>query len=166
MTDSPSPPAPARSRIRAWQVALFVLLAAPLTYLLLARTEGPKGRSASPPPPRAVPESGSLHRVRSLAVAHPGHDTFLELGLQYYRNREFHESILATERALAFDPNSAVAYNNLCSAYAELRMWDKAIEAGRKALSLKPEFELARNNLAWALREKANAPATRALNTR
>ena len=158
MTDSPSPPAPARFRIRAWQVALFVLLASPLTYLLLARTERPKGRAAQ--------ESGGLDRARSLAAAHPGHDTFLELGLQYYRNRDFHESILATERALAFDPNSAVAYNNLCSAYAELRMWDKAIEAGRKALSLKPEFELARNNLAWALREKANVPATRAPDTR
>lgn len=146
-------------------MALFVFLAAPLAYLLLARTERPMDRLASPPPTKAAPETNSLDRARNLAVAHPGHDTFLDLGLQYYRNREFQESILTTERALAFDPNSATAYNNLCSAYAELRMWDRAIEAGRKALSLKPDFELARNNLAWALREKANSPVARAPGT-
>jgi tetratricopeptide (TPR) repeat protein len=151
-------------------VALFAFLAAPLAYLLLARTGSPKGGSAAPLPPaagpEAAPEASSLDRAKSLAAAHPGHDAFLDLGLQYYRNREFHESIFATERALVFDPNSAAAYNNICSAYAELRMWDKAIEAGRKALSLKPDFELARNNLAWALREKASALAAAAPGTR
>jgi tetratricopeptide (TPR) repeat protein len=166
MADSASQPASARSRVRAWQVAFVVFLAAPLFYLLVARTNRPKVPSPSPPPPLVAPEASSLDRARALALSHPGYDAFLELGLRLYRDRQFGESIVATERALSFDPKGAAAYNNLGSAFAELGMWDEAIEACQKALSLEPGFELARNNLAWALREKATASPVRTPGTR
>ena len=37
-------------------------------------------------------------------------------------------------------PDSAVAYNNICSAYNQLQQWDKAIEACQQALAIDPDF--------------------------
>ena len=149
-----------------WRVALVLFLAGPLIVLWLGRTEKP-GDGPPARPPAAIRESpDALERARNNAEASPGHDTLLELGLQYYRKRQFRESIAATERALEFNPGSAVAYSNLCAAYCELGMWDQAVEAGRKALSIDPAFELAKNNLGWALREKAKSAFSPAPQTR
>ena len=54
------------------------------------------------------------------------------------------------ERALRLDPNSATAYNNMCSSHNKLKQWDLAEAACRKSLELDPDSELAKNNLAWA----------------
>lgn len=145
---------PSVSGIKPWQVAVVAFLAAPLIVLWLARTEKPEDSASRPAAQR---ELSTLEKAKHEAVANPGHDTYLELGLQYYRSRRLQEAIAATRKALEFDPNSAVAYNNLCSAYAELGMWDRAVQACRKALSIAPNFQLAKNNLAWALREQALA---------
>ncbi|HXB13350.1 MAG TPA: tetratricopeptide repeat protein, partial [Bacteroidia bacterium] len=75
--------------------------------------------------------------------------------LVYFRNGEFEKCIDACKKALAIDPSSAVAYNNICSAYNNLHKWDEAIEAGNKAIQLQPDFALAKNNLSFALAQKA-----------
>jgi tetratricopeptide (TPR) repeat protein len=146
-----------RSRVRAWQVALFLFLIAPLLFLWLARSERPYDGPGSGPGSAQVQHGEAIERAKRNAAARPSHDTFLELGYRYYLNRQFRESIVATERALAFDPNSSVAYSNLCSAYTEMGMWDKAVEAGRRAVSIDPNFPLAKNNLHWALRKMAES---------
>jgi len=51
---------------------------------------------------------------------------------------------------LKLNPNYAEAYNNICSAYNAMQMWDKGAEACEKALKINPGYELAKNNLAWA----------------
>ena len=125
---------------------------------MVARTEKPKDAPAAV----AVQTLAAVRKAKNDAAANPSHDAYLELGLQSYRNRQFQDAISATQKALEFDPNSAVAYNNLCSAYAELGMWDEAVATGRKALRINPNFELAKNNLNWALREQARAAGSRA----
>ena len=54
-------------------------------------------------------------------------------------------------------PDYDLAYNNICAAYIELKLWDMAIDACQQAMSLNPDNQLAKNNLAWANREKKAA---------
>jgi tetratricopeptide (TPR) repeat protein len=135
--------------IRRWHVALALFLAGPIVFLFVARV--------GKPPAVPAPDADALAKARDAAAAAPSRDAFVALSYQYYRNRQYPESIFAARKALERDPNSAVAYNNICSAYAALGRWDDAIAAGRKALAIDPRFQLARNNLVWALRQKAGA---------
>ena len=55
----------------------------------------------------------------------------------------------AAERALALEPRSAEALNNVAAAYAGLGEWDRAAQYARQALAISPGLEIARNNLQW-----------------
>jgi len=77
-------------------------------------------------------------------------DTFIALGLEFYKQRDFRAAIRMGEIAVALKPDSAVAFNNLGAAHAELGEWQAAVNALETALRLQPDFPLARNNLAWA----------------
>jgi protein O-mannosyl-transferase len=64
------------------------------------------------------------------------------------------QSIAAAKRALALNPRSAEAWNNIAADDEALRRWDDAIAAAREAIALKPDFQIAKNNLAWSLAQK------------
>ena len=64
------------------------------------------------------------------------------------------ESIAAARKALALDPTSAEAWNNIAAGNEALHRWDAAIAAAQKAIALKPDFQLAKNNLNWSLSQK------------
>jgi tetratricopeptide (TPR) repeat protein len=134
-------------------VALVV--AGPLLFLLIARTGGEKAPAAPRPPAPAPDAREQLERAKAVAASNPGHDAFIELSLQHFRQRQFDEVIAAARKALQHDANSERAYNNICAAYNELGKWDEAIEACRKALAINSGFQLAANNLNHALRQKA-----------
>ncbi|HMH16477.1 MAG TPA: tetratricopeptide repeat protein [Edaphobacter sp.] len=87
-----------------------------------------------------------------------GSDYWINISLTEYQKKNYQASIDAAHRALQFNPNSELAYNNLGAAYAALGQWDLAIRNDRQALRLKPNFQLAQNNLAWALSQKSLAP--------
>lgn len=84
----------------------------------------------------------------------PNHETYLELSLAYYTAGQFEECIKACETALTYKADYALAYNNICSAYNQLKQWDKAIEAGQKGLQIDPQNELLKGNLNIALNNK------------
>lgn len=65
------------------------------------------------------------------------------------------ECVAACEKAIALDPASAVAYNNMCSAYNEMEQWEKAASACTKALEIDPKLERAQNNLNWSKKNLA-----------
>ncbi len=67
------------------------------------------------------------------------------------------ESVEAARRALALDPSSAEAWNNIAADDEAMKQWDEAIEAARKAIALRPDFQLAKNNLAWSLGQRGAA---------
>jgi tetratricopeptide (TPR) repeat protein len=87
----------------------------------------------------------------------PAADSLLSTSLQRYQAGDFQGCIDAARQALALQPDSAAAYNNMAAAFASLRRWDDAIAAAHAALRLQPDFPLARNNLAWAERERQRA---------
>ena len=80
----------------------------------------------------------------------PTPESFLNLSLQWYNRGEYQKCIDACNEALRLRPGYAEAYNNICSAYNAMQMWEEGEKACRKALELKPDYELARNNLQWA----------------
>ncbi|MDX2002440.1 MAG: tetratricopeptide repeat protein [Chitinophagales bacterium] len=102
-----------------------------------------------------VPSLGqSLQNQKTALIQSGSANDLIELSYLYYKEGNFAEMIKACEQAITLDPNSATAYNNLCTAYNELKQWDKAIAACEKAIQIKPDFQLAKNNLAWAKGQK------------
>ncbi|MHB1354443.1 MAG: tetratricopeptide repeat protein [Anaerolineae bacterium] len=75
---------------------------------------------------------------------------YINESVTFYNAGDFQMSLLAAQKAVDANPNSAIAYNNICAACNRLGLWDQAIDACRTALALDPELELAMNNLAVA----------------
>lgn len=91
----------------------------------------------------------------------------LQDSFRHYQAGRHAEAVDAARAAIAADPGSADAYNNLAVASQALGNTDAAIQAATEALRLRPDFQLARNNLAWFQQEKAKGagaavPAERA----
>jgi protein O-mannosyl-transferase len=84
----------------------------------------------------------------------PTPENYLNLSLQYYNAGNFQQCIDACNKALKLNPNYSEAYNNICSAYNAMKMWDKGIEACEKAIQCNPDNEYAKNNLKYAQSEK------------
>ena len=78
--------------------------------------------------------------------------------LSLYLAGEFRESLLAAEKALANNPTSAIAYNNICAAHLQLREFDDAIAACGAALVIDPDFARAKGNLAAAQAARSREP--------
>jgi tetratricopeptide (TPR) repeat protein len=79
------------------------------------------------------------------------YEDYINDSLALFNTREYQKSVETAQSALRLQPDSAVAYNNICAAYIQLKQWDQAITAGGKALAIDPNFELAKNNLRAAL---------------
>ncbi len=88
------------------------------------------------------------------AEKNPTAENYLSLSLYYYDAGLYNECVDACSKAVKIKPDYALAYNNMCSAYNQLKMYDKAIEACNKAIAIKPDFELAKNNLKLAQTSK------------
>jgi protein O-mannosyl-transferase len=88
-----------------------------------------------------------LKQASEIAKTNPTHESYLELSLKYYNNKQFLECIKACQKSLALKPDYAPAYNNICSAYNELQQWSKAAEAGKKGLAIDPNNALLQGNL-------------------
>ena len=101
----------------------------------------------------------SIDPALLVTVPKPSAAEAINASLAAYQRGAYLESIAAAQRALAIDPNSAQAYNNIGASLAALDRWSQAEENDRKALALAPDFQLAKNNLAWALAQKEKAHA-------
>jgi len=97
-----------------------------------------------------------IDKTVTYARQHPTPENFLELSLQFYNRGEYQQCIDACNEAIKLKPDYAEAYNNICSAYNALKMWDKGAEACKKALKIRPDYELAKNNLKWAETAKSS----------
>jgi len=83
----------------------------------------------------------------------------LTASYEHYQAGRYEEAIASAKTALAADPSSADAYNNMAVAYLGLRKYPEAVRAAEEAIRLKPDYQLAKNNLAWIQREQANPTA-------
>ena len=99
---------------------------------------------------RALALAGGHSHARQLL-----RDTLLDLSLRGYQEQRFEASLDDARRALAVDPRSDLACNNIVAALNALGRWDEAVAAGERALELNPKNERARANLAWARQHQA-----------
>jgi len=89
------------------------------------------------------------------SVAAPTVDDLINQSMSLNQAGKYDESIAAARKALAINPNSAEAWNNIAASNEAMHKWDAAIAAAQKAVALKPDFQLAKNNLAWSISQKA-----------
>jgi tetratricopeptide (TPR) repeat protein len=91
-----------------------------------------------------------------LVKKNPTADNYINLSLMQYNQKDFDGCIASCYKALELNPQSAIAFNNICSAHNALKQWQQASEACKKALEIDPDFERARNNLNWSLSQLKN----------
>ena len=91
-----------------------------------------------------------IEALKKLVADNPTADNYVNLSLEYYKLKDYNKCIESCQKALELNPNSHVAYNNICSAYNAMQQWEKAIPACENAIKLDPNFERAKNNLKWA----------------
>jgi 4-amino-4-deoxy-L-arabinose transferase-like glycosyltransferase len=72
---------------------------------------------------------------------------YIAVSLACYQFGQYKRTVYYCEKALEYNPRSAVAYNNICSAYNSLGKYKEAIAACEKGLELDPGSSLLRNNL-------------------
>ncbi len=75
---------------------------------------------------------------------------YLAEGMNLLHLGSYDQAIAAWQRALAVEPNNAVAYNNIGTAQMLQGRYTEAEASFRQAGSLDPGNTLMRNNLAWA----------------
>lgn len=80
---------------------------------------------------------------------------YINLSYRYYKEENYLKCITAAKKSIAIVPNAA-AYNNICSAYNQLKQYHKAIKACKEALKLVTDHELANGNLNYALQQREN----------
>jgi len=104
-----------------------------------------------------LPDSvlAKIQTAIDLANATPNETNYINLSLLYYQCGKYKECIDAAKKAIVYNAESYLAYNNICSASNQLGLWNEAIAAGKKALELKPGNQLATNNLKCATDGKA-----------
>lgn len=93
-----------------------------------------------------------LLEVEQKVAKTPSVNGYIELSLLYYKKKDYFKSIEASKKVISIDPNNNIAYNNLCSAYNNLLMYDEAKIACEKSLLIKPHTSLTKNNLSVSFR--------------
>ncbi|MDH7445049.1 tetratricopeptide repeat protein [Aquimarina sp. 2201CG14-23] len=76
---------------------------------------------------------------------------YIQLSLLYYNKSDYFNCIQTSKKAIQLDPNNSIVYNNLCSSYNRLKMFDKAKEACEKSLAINNTSELTKNNLSVSI---------------
>jgi Flp pilus assembly protein TadD/ADP-heptose:LPS heptosyltransferase len=75
-------------------------------------------------------------------------DIYIDVGILLFEQGEFEASIEFYRKAIALDPESAIAHNNLGHCLSQLNPDEEAENEFRKALSLEPNYIIAHFNLA------------------
>jgi tetratricopeptide (TPR) repeat protein len=91
------------------------------------------------------------------AMQHPPAQTevfWINLSLTQYQQGQYPQAIMSAQKALALDPKSALAYNNIGAAEAGMRQWDEAIRNEQEAVRLDPQLQIAQNNLRAYMQER------------
>ena len=77
-------------------------------------------------------------------------DFYMAQGLNYIHVGDYDQSIVAWQHALQLSPKSALATNNIGTAYMMKKHPEIAVGWFEKAIALDPNLPIAKNNLAWA----------------
>lgn len=86
----------------------------------------------------------SVRRVSQEERSTVQSDTYLQRGYEYLQQRDWTNAIGEFQRAVAFDPDSALAHAGLGWAYYRSGRADLALKEGEEVLRLEPENEQVR----------------------
>lgn len=75
----------------------------------------------------------------------------INLGMAQLKVGDFHAALQSSKEILAFQPDSAMAYTNIATAYTLSGRWEKAVDNYRKAIRLSPQYLAAHQNLLFNL---------------
>ncbi len=98
------------------------------------------------------------------AAGQPGNPiaaAYINASLAAYQAGRFEESIAKAKQALAVDPQSAEAWNNVGAGYGALHQWKPAVDAEQRALELNPQLQIAQNNLRWFMAQRRDTSPDR-----
>ena len=79
---------------------------------------------------------------------------YLDDGLKHLKLGFYDQAIASWQHTLELDPGSALAVNNIGTAYMMKKQPGEAIVYFNKAIAMDPTLQLAKNNLAWAVSEE------------
>jgi len=82
----------------------------------------------------------------------PNEAYYHNLSYNYYVQQNYLKTIEAARNALKFNPNSSIAWNNICSAYNQLKEYQKALDACDRGLKIDAQNAMLKNNRAEAAR--------------
>ncbi|MFO0795103.1 MAG: tetratricopeptide repeat protein [Candidatus Brocadiaceae bacterium] len=83
-------------------------------------------------------------------------ETYFEMGLVSYYNKQYNEAIEAWENAVSLNKNNIKAYVCLGIVYHEQKMTDNAIKVLHRALEINPKFSTIHLTLARVYEQKGN----------
>jgi len=100
---------------------------------------------------------GEKNKSLGIVSGAPGaHDAsfYLDDGLKQLNLGFYDQAIASWQHTLELDPGSAIAVNNIGTAYMMKKQTGEAIVWFNKAIAMDPTLQLAKNNLAWAVSEE------------
>ena len=133
--------------------AVTLLLLFPVAYLFY-RSAGAAPIKEAPVTAAIAVSSTNPAALEALVKTDPSFDNLVNLSMAYINGKMPGKSIAHLKKAIAINPQSAIAYNNLGVAYTMLQQYGNGVDACTKALQLDPGFQLAKNNLEWATAER------------
>ncbi len=92
-----------------------------------------------------------IKKLEAQMKVQPTINGYIQLSLLYFNKLDYFNSIQVSKKGINLAPNNSIVYNNLCSAYNRLKMYDKAKEACEKSLAINNSSELTKNNLKVAI---------------
>ena len=87
------------------------------------------------------------HFAKSAEIYPDYHDAYGQMGLMYYRNKNYEKAMENYEKSLSLKQNNATVYSNMGIIYFEQGKLQKAREVYEKAIQIDPRFVDARRNL-------------------
>lgn len=131
----------------------LIFIVVPIAILLVSRNSGSSDSSAgaltAAEEPNTYPDTpaGQVQRMEDVVAMAPTIPSLINLGLAYFNNGQFVESINTNKRVLELDGTQVVALNNTCAAYNRLDDYFKAQLFCDKALKIDPTSTLAVANM-------------------
>lgn len=132
-------------------IVIVVLLLLPIAYIFY-KTAG--NSTSSPEQATNQAQTIDVAAYENAAATNPTFSNLLNLANAYINSGAAGKAIEPLNKAIALNPESAIAYSNLGFAYTILQDFKKGVEFGEKAVKLDTTFLLAKNNLNWAKAEQ------------
>jgi Tfp pilus assembly protein PilF len=100
---------------------------------------------------KAIIFEGIGYLRESLKIYDKNADAYTQIGVSFYKLKQFDSAAVNFIKALDINPGSNTALNNLGSVYFESKQYEKAVEIYRKVLAIDPNFVDSHVNLGSAL---------------